>query len=179
MNLKTFFTAVLIVLVCTTEAQNWKPIYENEVYNFSLTSSTNNLITNYLWIDSIRQNTTYLNTVIQKCDQCNEPDFWAEVLGCYKIKQAQFLQKEIVDRGNGIYQFHNPGNFYIYSTAKLGESWIFDSSRILTAEVINLDSKDFWGTTDSTKTIQLSTGEIIILSKNHGIIKFPNFADTT
>ncbi|HNW49796.1 MAG TPA: hypothetical protein PKH79_01855, partial [Prolixibacteraceae bacterium] len=106
MNYKTVISAALIILAHTAQSQNWKPLYENEVYNFTSSSSTNPIITNYLWIDSVKPGTTYLNLSIKKCDQCNDPGVGPSVTECYKIKQAQFLQKEIRDLGNGVYQFY-------------------------------------------------------------------------
>ena len=57
--------------------------------------------------------------------------------------------------------------------ANLGDTWDFTAT--ISAEVTNIAEDDIFGQTDSVKTISLSDGNEIRLSKNFGILKFPDF----
>ena len=63
----------------------------------------------------------------------------------------------------------------ILPKAGLNQSWIFDNSNNIIAEITELNYEEvFEGVFDSTKTIGLSNGSEILLSKNHGILEFPS-----
>jgi hypothetical protein len=87
--------------------------------------------------------------------------------------QPQFLSKLIVTEGYGIYICSSPFNYLFFTLAGLGQTWGFTSS--IEAEITSITEEDVFGQIDSVKTISLSDGNEIWLSKNFGILKFPDF----
>ncbi len=80
--------------------------------------------------------------------------------------------------GNGVYWFEDPGSFSIHTHATLNESWVFDTTNMITAQITALEEMSFLGLIDSVKTINLSNGTNFQLSKNFGLLSFPDFYDT-
>lgn len=157
------------------KAQNWQIINQNDHFNYVVGGS--NLITTTIYPDSFSANgsdtTWYLNRIY--CDTCFTVIGGPNVCDtCYGLKnQPQFLQRYIVQYGNGIYNLKDTGNFIIQTLAGLGNSWLFDSTNNIFATVIITDSATLFGTIDSIKLIVLSTSDTIVLSKQFGIIRFP------
>ena len=87
--------------------------------------------------------------------------------------QAQFLSKTIVKQDGGMYLFIDPFDYLLLTQADLGVTWNFTNN--ISAEVTNILIGNIFGVQDSVKTISLSDGNEIWLSKNFGILKFPDF----
>ncbi|MEM1220679.1 MAG: T9SS type A sorting domain-containing protein, partial [Bacteroidota bacterium] len=115
---------------------------------------------------------SYLNRIAKECDNC-------PVEGSLKTGNYQFLNEEMVDQGDGIYLFGGSNNefFRIYSQATSSQVWNFDPINGITASILMISEMDIFGVPDSVKTIGLSNGLQILLSKNHGIIQFPDLLD--
>jgi len=143
-------------------------------YNFL---SDKKVITTVL-VDSIQlqgnDTVYYLNRIAKNCDTCihlpnvNSPGFYL------LSNQPQFLQR-ICIKTDSSYIFNDTLCFRICSDNTINKSWIFDTSRNITAKIENILNYSFLGTNDSIKTITLSTGDTILLSKNYGIISFNLF----
>ncbi len=115
----------------------------------------------------------YLNRVA--CENCttivNGP---ANCDTCYgKYNQAQFLQKIMTVSANGVITFSDTNELVIQTQSTLNDTWQFSTTPAITAEVILLSIIDVFGNIDSAKTIILSSGDTIILSKNYGLLQFP------
>ena len=164
-------TALFFILSgLLVNAQNWKLINAHEVFNYRLSDAIS--ITHSIWVDSSAFNEGdsiyYLNRIVTDCDTCQESS--------YKLcNQSQFLMKEVVFDSDGIYRFQNPDTLEIHSQANLGDTWMFDAYLGVTAEVTNMREEEIFGETDSIKTIMLSYGDVIEISKNHGIVLFHHF----
>lgn len=103
----------------------------------------------------------------------------------YVTQVGNLLADSIVQKGNGLYEFHctEPSEtgfsdlikapFYIQSLAQPGESWIFQDS--VEAQVISIEAQNIWGVADSVKTIALSDGGVILLSKAFGVLQFRDY----
>ena len=153
----------------------WKPVNVNESYHFTLENSTLPVYTikvdssSFLNSDSL----FFLNRVA--CENCttivNGP---ANCDTCYgKYNQPQFLQKEMIVSPNGTVTFSDTTNMVLQTYASLNETWQFSTVPSVSAEVISLSIANVLGTPDSIKTIALSSGDTIVLSKNSGLLKFP------
>ena len=89
--------------------------------------------------------------------------------------QPQFFGKYLVKQQYGFYLIGDPYNYTIYAYGDLGESWSFTGTSGISAEVTSLFTESVFGVTDSVKVISLSDGNEIKLTKNFGILQFPDF----
>ena len=166
--------SLLLVLLSfgIINAQDWQPVHSNKSYNYKLGISP--IITHVIRVDSTQINddetVLYLNRVVTQCDTCqNLPN------RKYALKnQPQFLNKKIINLADTAYLFLNKNGFVIFPFRNTGETWIFDTLKNITAEITYTGIHNFLDLTDSIKRISLSNGERILLSKNHGIIEYPN-----
>ena len=163
---------LLLLILCTPillSAQNWMPIYPDEHVNYRV--SWEEIVTNTLWVDSITtdgETVYHLNRIVTDCDDCIE-------MNSKRINQPQFLELQMRDLGGGVYQFEGPDTFRIETLAEVGESWIWDATNDIEAFVdskIEVELSSLDDVVDSLKTIVLSDGRDVVLSKAHGIIAF-------
>lgn len=163
-------------------AQNWQPIstigntnfrkvttpaiqgYNNTISPFGNTAKSYPFTT--LFIENTVQNgleTIYgFNTTYFSSGQT----FYTHI--------PHFLQAEMIDKGNGIYQFCNPDTFTIHTQALLNDSWLYNPGTNDTATLISIYQDTVLGSLDLIKHIALSSGDYILLSKNYGFIRFPD-----
>lgn len=162
-----------IVFSCSVcFSQNWSPVNAVERFNFQI--DTASYISNTLWIDSIAivnsDSVFYLNKIVSDCFDC--PWMYDPLIEFKIANQGQFLQEKIVKTAPDIYRFEGKRTFTLKAHAAMDESWTFDSTGNVIATIADIFEDDIFGETDSIKTIQLSNGDTIWLSKDHGIIKF-------
>lgn len=103
----------------------------------------------------------------------------------YEGLAGNMLADSIVQKTNGLYEFHYtefsiPGfsdlidpPFFIQSLAEPGDTWIFQDT--ILAQVVSAEVQTVWGVADSVKTIVLSDGGVILLSKSFGLLQFRNY----
>ena len=173
--MKYRFIFILVTINLVALPQDWKPLTQGVKYNYE-DNFSNRIHT--IWIDSFQvvdYNTVYyLNRIFQVCDTCDNIEVGIQCDSCYYLdNQPQFLQREMVDLGNGKVYFRDPASFVILTRAKLNDTWLFDTTQAISAELIDLKDTTLFGQNDSIRTILLSTSDTIILSKNFGLIRFP------
>ncbi|NOX47074.1 MAG: T9SS type A sorting domain-containing protein, partial [Chlorobi bacterium] len=164
---KKTLTILGLIIAMAIQSQNWSPILPGEKMNYQHTDSA--YITNTIWVDSVQvfdDNYTlyYLNRIVK--DVPGNPAIALR-------NQPQFLSKNMITEGYGIYTCSSPFNYLFFTLAGLGQSWGFTSN--IEAEITNITEESVFGVPDSVKTISLSDGNEIHLSKNFGILKFPDF----
>jgi hypothetical protein len=164
---------LVVLFIGPAIGQQWRPLTSNEKFNFRIDSA--GYISNSIWVDSIKiengDSVFYLNRIVTRCDTCtngNGSDNWR------LCNQPQFLKKKIILKTGGLYIFQEPGKYYLKTLAPLNASWVFDSVANITAQVVDKSYELIFNVYDSIKTIHLSNGDTILLSKNHGIFKFPD-----
>ncbi len=177
----------IIIISCAQIAlgQNWKPINANTKFNYEHGNA--NYATNTIWTNSVQSiggDTIYnLNGIVKKNTACDsilslglsdQRDAYCDLCRAYK-NQPQFLQKKIILTSDNYYHFTEPSSFVLDVEADIGTSWIFDTLNVVTAEIIRIDTVSIFGYIDSVKTISLSIGDSIQLTKQHGILLFPDF----
>ncbi len=164
--MKKIFTILGLLIAFTIHAQNWSPILTSQKMNYQHSDSA--YITNTIWVDSVEIDNNdslfYLNRIVK-----DVPDNPEIVLR----NQAQFLSKTLIKQEGGVYLCTDPFDYLLLTKAGSGDTWNFTNS--ISAEVTNITQDDVFGIQDSVKTISLSDGNEIRLSKNFGIIKFPDF----
>ncbi len=164
--MKKTFTILGLLIAFTIHAQDWSPIMTNQKMNYKHSDSA--YITNTIWVDSVEIDNNdslfYLNRIVK-----DVPNNQEIVLR----NQPQFFSTSIIQQESGNYYFASPFNYFIPTLAGIGDTWDFTNS--ISAEVTNITEDNIFGVQDSIKTISLSDGNEIWLSKNFGILKFPDF----
>jgi hypothetical protein len=163
-------TIIFLTIVCASRlaAQDWSPILVNEKMNYQHTDSV--YISHTIWVESVQysgNDTIYqLNRIVK--DVPGNPEIALR-------NQPQFLLKQMKKQDAGVYTFNDPGGFTIHALGANSETWLFDQDNNIIAQVTSLSLEDVFGVQDSVKVIILSDGNEIRLSKNFGILKFPDF----
>jgi len=191
-KIKILFIAVFVLFSSIAFSQNWIPVNIDDEYHYELVGSTttydsvsfngstlryNSPIDATVWIDSTTANagqTIYhLNKIVKFCDTCPTTDPF------HLRNQQQFLQHRIITDNAGKYIFEGDEKWTVFPQTQIGTSWLFDTLNTITAEVIAIEENQLFGNTDSLKTILLSNNDTLILSKEHGLVRFPEFQNTT
>ncbi|MBU1369543.1 MAG: T9SS type A sorting domain-containing protein [Bacteroidetes bacterium] len=147
--------------------QEWMPIKPGEKYNYLYNSG---IIHTTVWVDSVDYNNGdsvyYLNRIGLAVHQ-------------YLIKSHVFLQKEIHFNDQKLVLF-SPEEYVIPLEMSLGDSWIFDTINNLTATLASVFEDNVFGQNDSIREIIIEDGQAnqhtMRISKNHGVLRFPDFA---
>jgi hypothetical protein len=172
---------ILSVLLCFISqfsfSQNWSVINMTDKFNYRL--DNDQVISATIWADSVHWNGSdsvfYLNRVL--CDSC------ATIIGgpnslcdtCYGLKnQPQFMQRKSVVSVSGMVNFRDTNNIVLNTLATLNDTWLFDSVQSVSATVLTISADSVFGNPDSVKTILLTTGDTVKLSKSYGLLQFPN-----
>ena len=171
---------LLSVLLCIVSqfsfSQNWSVINMTDKFNYRLDDDP--VITATIWADSVHWNGNdsvfYLNRVM--CDTC------VTLIGgpnpcdtCYGLKnQPQFLQRTAYISSSGVVNFRDTANRVILTLSALNDTWMFDSLPGITATVIATTTDSVFGSLDSIKIMMLSTGDTLKLSRNYGLLQYPN-----
>ncbi len=161
---------LLTFLAGALHAQNWLPLAPGDEFSYRHSDSV--LISNVLQVDSQKilpggDLAFFLNCVVLDCDTC--------IVQRAKLgNQGQFLQKTMLRTSDGRWVFLGKKPFVLFPLAQLGESWVLDTAQNLIATVQGIHAQTVLGEPDSVKTISLSNGAQILLSKGHGILQFPD-----
>ncbi len=165
--MKNAFTLLFIVITFNSYAQVWSPFNLSEKFNYQ--SDTANIITASYFTDSVKvigtDSVFYLNRIVVQ--------YANNVYDTALINQPQFWEREMVKKQNGNYQFRNQGNKSLLTFAASNDSWLFDSIQNISATVISIHEENIFSNPDTVKTILLSSGDTIKLSKHFGFTKFP------
>lgn len=164
-----YFSILLVLFSLKAFTQDWSPISSNERLYYGSTSTDS--ITNTIRVfsketyqgDSIFR----FNKVIKDCDTCNEIIAYAFV--------KQFFQDYAIKHDEMVYEFVGKQGFTINALSEVGDSWYFDADSNITAKITEKNIMSILGVQDSVKTIELSSGEIIKLSKSFGIVSFQEY----
>jgi hypothetical protein len=172
----TLLLLLLTAFPFSVFTQNWQPFPGNLSLNY-YNKSENLFYT--IYPDSIKTTTSdkvfYFNRVMKKVVDYN--GIYDGYCSKWLDNKSQFFLDEMKYLpSSGMAVFRDSSSlFIIKSKAGLNDSWIFDSINNITATIVGLGVKTIFSNTDSVKTIGLSTGDTIELSKNYGIIRFPVF----
>jgi hypothetical protein len=166
-KMKNQLLIVFALFVYTTGyAQNWMPINRSQTNNYGI---ENNNIKISIRIDSLEiinyDTTFYLNKI------CKHVSY--DIL---LINQPTFLLSQFTKNIDSITFLNSITNNTYKLLLNDTSAFLFDSTDNITAQCISKSTMNlFDSVTDSIYIFLLSTDDSIILSKNHGIIKFPMF----
>ena len=174
--MKKKITALFFLLVgLNVTAQNWKLLDENKTYFYKHSDSL--LITNTIKIDSTVNSALdsvfHIHTTIKVCDTCSviPSDAVGGVL-YHAFAPEIFGNTPTYNVSSNDYQFSDG---IIKQNAELSDTWIFNPSLSINATVADKYETTLFGSLDSVKVIELSTLDTILISKNHGVIRYPDF----
>lgn len=173
-----FIILFLLALTFSVTAQNWNAF--NKEYRYNYIYDYNALVTNVLFTDSVKtigsDTIYYMNRIGVECSgSC--PTITTAITTTATVivpNMPQFLQKTIIKTANGIIQLKDTGNWVIKPTCTLTETWMFDSVSSKTAQCVNISTLTIFSVVDSVKTIIADGTDTILLSKQFGLIQFPN-----
>lgn len=174
--MRILFTIIFIHIIGLLYSQNWSVFNKDYRYNYSLENESYTTVV--IFADSILIQGTdtifSLNRIAAKCDSCffYYPEAGVADSNYVMINQPQFMQRRIV-YSNYQYRFSDTSDYIIPRFLSLGNSWTFNTTRGITAQVISSTIKNIFGVNDSVNTILLSTNDSIIISKQFGIVKYP------
>lgn len=165
--LVTFF---LLLISGYINAQNWQAVNSGFKYNF--TSEADDGVVYTIFADSAdfdgQDSTLLLNRVVKDNEE------GPVQFGIYEqafYDQPQFLMQN-VEINDTATVFMHPETFVLPFTVPGNGQWTFDELKWITAKVVCESDSTFFGITDSIRVIELSTGDTIIQSKDHGILRF-------
>ncbi len=175
--MKTIITIFFFTITGFVCAQNWSVFNKDYRYNYSLENESYTTVV--IFADSVLTqgtDTIYsLNRIATKCDSCwfYYPELGVADSNYIMSNQPQFMQRRIVYSNNQC-RLSDTSDYIIPRFLSVGNSWVFNTVRNITANVISADLKNYFGVSDSVNIILLSTSDTIIISKQFGIIKYPS-----
>lgn len=149
-------------------SQNWLPVNPNYTNNYGL----NNIEPQFtIWIDSnniINNDTIYYLNKVYKLDDSNWP--WDYLI----LNQPSFLLSRFTKTYDTIKFFSSKSNASYKLILNETEQFLFDTINNTYAQSIIKTDTLLWETVmDSINVFLLSNGDNIIISREHGILKFP------
>lgn len=159
-------------------AQNWNVFNPAYRYNYKFENSV--LVSQVLFADSSEVIATdtvyYLNRIGVECTgPC--PTLTTAISPTTQVmvgNMPQFLQRHIRKNTNGLVILKDTAELFIQGNCQPGQSWIFDSINSKTALCMNKQSQVVFGLNDSIKLILIGGVDTLKLSKNFGILQFPD-----
>lgn len=176
--MRCFCLSIHILFVSISFSQNWNLIDADKTYFFKHLDSL--YITNTIKVDSTVTSGVdtdfHVHTTIKVCDTCTviPPEalngvlyhaYWPEIFGLspsYSSTTNAFIFQD------GTIKHH----------AEILDSWVFNTTSGITAAVVDKYEITLFGQPDSVKIIELSTLDTILISKNHGVIRYPDFENS-
>lgn len=167
-----------LVMSFASHAQNWNAF--NKAYRYNYIYDHNQLITNVLFADTIRQyglDTLYaLNRIGIECTgTC--PTLTTSIASTMAVivpNIPQFLQRNIIKKVDGSVVLSDTASWLIKPNCVLNETWTFDAINSKTALCISVSTIAIFNLLDSLKTIIIDGTDSLLLSKKFGIVQFPN-----
>jgi len=148
-------------------AQSWQPIKPGHLHHFLPEGDT---VIHTIWVDSttaIGADTVfYLNRTLVPSNPRDERYF--------ALNQPHFLMREMVKKGDSLYQFRDTAAFSIYTHLGKKEGRTFRLEAGLEATLEIRKDSSYWGIKDSIQRFRLNDGQLLILSKSYGILQFPS-----
>lgn len=162
----------LVILCCCnlTHAQDWSIINNERTVFFQHSDSS--FISNTIVADSIKvigNNTSYFTGYgFKYCDTCANFSEHQPIIYRYSKECLGFNIVDDVDNNQ-----QTLDNKIVKHNAEINDTWIFDLG--INAEVVSKTEIQILDVNDSVKTIELNGLDTIIISKNFGVIRYPDF----
>ena len=167
---RTCWIIFLLLLAKGLSAQDYQPFLSGNAHTFL---SGNDLETVVATQDSLLSNVFHFNRTTVLADT-----FLYSFGYQYYYDEPGPFGNRMEIAAPGLYWTIGDGGdtLFLDSQAPTGSSWQFLSDSNLTAVITSRSWGTMNGITDSLLTIDISDGNNIVLSKDHGLISSPNFA---
>lgn len=180
--MKKILAAVLFLceFVLSASAQNWRPFNPDYRYHYQFGSADE--ITHTIFSDSTTtlpdDTVFYLNRVLSFCDTCLYlKSIYCPEFDCvFNRNSPQFMQREVHYAMGSMFAMTDPDQYVINFQAQPGESWITDAFNDVIATVDSVKEVMILSSLDSVRYISTTNNRFIEISKNHGIIRYPDYA---
>jgi hypothetical protein len=174
--MRTLSTLLLLTITSLSFGQDWALIDPAYRYNYSLGGS--DTITNQVFVTDIDTLTggefRYgFNLIGVACDTCtNLGQTWSNWY--MQVERPGFLGPSCRRSTAGSWVLESgDGERLLLPQATLGGSWVVDMDSGELGTITSIVQGTVLGQVDSLKTIQLSGGDSIVISRSFGIISFP------
>lgn len=166
--MRTFISLFFLSFVLHATAQDWALLNPAYRYNYSLGGT--DTITNQVFVTQIDTLGTddlllNLNGVVKVCDTCStdiyEMRVWPDA--------PQWLGGQ-VRITNDVWHFTGNGERVIMPLADAGSTWLYDTLNNVWAEIGAVMPATTFDLPDEHRTIALSNGDSLLLSRDHGIL---------
>lgn len=170
------FSCFLLTCSFPLMSQDWAPVYPGDTTIYRTDSSE--FFAHTLWVDSVEQSTDgqiwQFNPSNHLCDTCD--------LSRYCLNFPLLINQPfpfgagliLEDSSRFLFDQGEQSKILLLPTATQGTTWLMDSINMISATISVATEDSVWGLLDSMKTIQLSSGDSILLSKNYGMLSFPD-----
>lgn len=168
---------LFLVLQLGLNGQNWNPFNYAYRYNYSYNNST--IVSHILFADSFDVNgqdtLLFLNRIALPCNGSCLTTTVTEPSGKYYFVSniPQMMQRKLLKKSNCWIQFLDTASLNISSQFTLNQTWLADTSENVNAQFVSLSTRNVFGAIDSVRVYILGNSDSIVLSKNHGILVFP------
>lgn len=173
--MKSRITILFLFFYVFSFSQNWDVFNRNYRYNYKYNYSS--LISNVLFVDTVKAvgiDTVYsLNTIGLVCNGSCPTLSVNPTTTVLVTNIPQFLQRKIRKYNNGLVKLYDTTKMVIDPFCILNQTWLFDSVYNLTAQCVLINTENIFSILDSVKTILINNVDTLKLSKQFGIIQFP------
>lgn len=170
----TLLVSLLLLAVGYINAQNWQPVSQGLKYNYGFSNNTSYIS---IWIDSTKIMGNDTIHYFNKTSKVVKADGYG---GALYTNQNTFLLSQFYMNQDTIRFYDSKFKTTYELIRNETSSFVFDSINKISARCISItDSVLFDHVKDSINVFILSNSDTVIVSKNHGVIKFPLFNNHT
>lgn len=166
--MKSFKITLMAFVVSFTafqlHGQNWEIINPGYISNYQY-SDSEYYLSNSLWVDSVEAQGS--DTILYLNRRAVRDSIYL------LANQPHFLQRKAMVTDSLVY-FYDTASYVIKRYFDVGGSWLFDTTNNIVATCTDKFNVTTFGFADSVKRIVLSNNDTILLSKNYGILQFPD-----
>lgn len=167
---KQILVLTFILIFSSINAQNWQPINLGLKYNYGF---SNNTSYSSIWIDSTR---IVGNDTIRYFNKTSKVVKADEFHNSLYINQSTFLLSQFYMNKDTVRFYDSNKKTTFQLIINNASTFVFDSINNISAHCVFIgDSVLFNNAKDSINVFILSNSDTVIISKNHGVIKFPLF----
>jgi hypothetical protein len=167
--MRKLLTLLIVLSAVCSYGQNWKPVQPGNRYLYYLDGHGFDSTAVVLQADSMSVSGSdsifFLNRVVRRIS--------GPAADTRLTNQPQFLQREVTCFTDGSFRCEDTATLVFFPYAAINSTWVYDTAQNITATIVSASYQQVFSLNDSVKTISLSTGDTVVLSKNCGILQFP------
>lgn len=172
---------LIFILTCLPAislfSQDWAPFPPGDTLIYDRASTPELDLS--VWVEEVTETDDgeewRLNPHHRLCDTCDFFNYYG--VSTLLVNQPFPFGSEIFANTNGSYNLLEEGkrNYLILPKEPPASTWMLDTVNGVNARILDEYHGSIFGKADEFRLIGLSTGDSVLLSKNHGVIFFPEF----